>query len=226
MKHKLFSFIFLMMASLSVARASETQVDGIWYDFSDDNTATVTYQGSSSMENMDEYSGSIKIPATVKYNNATYTVTSIGENAFSYCTDLKSVTLPKTVTSIGYGAFDGCSSLTSITIPKGVTCIEKLAFGNCSSLKSVTIPNTVKVIGLSAFANCTSLKSISIPNGVTTIKSLAFSGCENLISVTIPESVTSISVRAFSKCKSLSIKLPKSLEGIADVSDCLNVTYY
>lgn len=225
MKHKFISLVFALMASLNVVWASETQVDGIWYDFSE-NTASVTYHGSSSTEYMDEYTGTVKIPATVKYNNMTYTVTSIGENAFSYCGELKSVIIPKSVTSIGYGAFDGCMSLTSITIPKGVTCIEKLAFCNCSSLKSVTIPNTVTTIGLSAFANCTSLESISIPNGVTTIKSLAFSGCENLKSVTIPKSVTSISVMAFSQCKSLSIKLPKSFEGNADLSDCLKVTYY
>ena len=225
MKHKLFSLIFVIMASLSIVRASETQVDGIWYDFSE-NTAIVTYHGSSSMEFLDEYSGSIKIPATVKYNNTTYTVTSIGENAFDACMNLKSVILPKTLTSIGYGAFNDCTSLTSVTIPQGVTCIEKLAFCNCSSLKSVAIPNTVTVIGLSAFANCTSLESISIPQGVTTIKSLAFSGCEKLKSVTIPKSVTSISVRAFSQCKSLSIKLPKSLEGKVDLSDCKSVTYY
>ncbi len=42
-------------------------------------------------------------------------VTSIGEDAFLYCSDLTSVTIGNSVTSIGEEAFYGCSGLTSIT---------------------------------------------------------------------------------------------------------------
>ena len=41
-------------------------------------------------------------------------VTFIGEDAFSGCTSLTSVTIGNSVTSIGYGAFSGCTSLTSV----------------------------------------------------------------------------------------------------------------
>ena len=42
-------------------------------------------------------------------------MTSIGEDAFSKCTNLASITIPESVTSIGSWAFYSCNSLTSIT---------------------------------------------------------------------------------------------------------------
>ena len=64
-------------------------------------------------------------------------VTSIGEEAFRYCTSLTSITIPEGVTSIGNGAFANCSALASITIPNSVTLIEYLAFYDCTSLRTV-----------------------------------------------------------------------------------------
>ena len=87
-------------------------------------------------------------------------VTSIGEKAFYYCDNLKSVTIPDGVTSIGSYAFQSCSSLTSVTIGDGVTKIGSGAFRKCSSLKKVTIPKRVTRIGSSAFFDCSSLVTV------------------------------------------------------------------
>ena len=130
-------------------------------------------------------------------------VTSIGEGAFYYCSDLTSITIPKGITSIGYGTFRHCSSLTSITIPEGVTSIGEKAFDDCEGLTSITIPEGVTSIGDRAFSYCSGLTSITIPKGVTAIGYGTFVTCCNLTSITIPEGVTSIGDGAFSDCSGL-----------------------
>ena len=59
-------------------------------------------------------SGDLIIPSTISYNGTTYSVTSIGDRAFYYCSSLTSVTIPNGVTSIGGSAFYGCTGLTSV----------------------------------------------------------------------------------------------------------------
>ena len=130
-------------------------------------------------------------------------VTSIGSNAFRYCSSLTSVTIPGSVTSIGDYAFYYCYSLTSVTILGSVTSIGSNAFNNCSSLTSVTIPGSVTSIGDYAFYYCYSLTSVTILGSVTSIGSNAFNNCSSLTSVTIPGSVTSIGSNAFNNCSSL-----------------------
>ena len=128
-------------------------------------------------------SGNITIPATITNGENTYTVTSIGNSAFSSCSGLTSVTIPDGVTSIGNSAFSYCSGLTSVTIPDSVTSIGNGAFSWCSDLTSVTIPDSVTSIGNHAFF-FTGLTSITIPDGVTSIGNRAFGKCTSLSSIT------------------------------------------
>jgi hypothetical protein len=162
MKKKIFTLFFALVASVGIIYASDAQVDGIWYDFNESNkTATVTYRGSSYNSYYNEYSGSVVIPSSVTYNGTTYSVVSIGEDAFRDCSSLTSVTIPNSVTGIGEGAFSWCNSLTSVTIGNSVTSIKNNTFCRCESLTSVTIPDSVTSIGNRAFAFCYFLTSIT-----------------------------------------------------------------
>ena len=127
----------------------------------------------------------------------------IGENSFSNCTALTSVTIPNSVTSIDGFAFSRCSSLTSIAISNGVTSLGDGAFYGCIGLTSITIPNGVTYIGDAAFWDCVGLTSITIPNSVSYIGGFAFEWCGRLTSIIIPNSVTSLGYGAFAGCTGL-----------------------
>ncbi len=122
-------------------------------------------------------------------------VTSIGDNAFSCCTGLTSVTIPSSVTSIGYyrspfgqksyNAFSGCDNLAIFKVrvtDNAEFCNNQivgiissmgkpftLVDGNGNEITEYNIPEGVTSIGERAFQNCTGITSVSIPQTVTTI---------------------------------------------------------
>lgn len=73
----------------------------------------------------------VKIPSTVKRDQVTYTVKSIGAKAFLDCDSLGAIVLPPTIESIGDSAFM-----------------------DCINLKSIEIPNSVKKLGVATFLYC------------------------------------------------------------------------
>ena len=118
-----FLLLTLLWGALS-AWAHDAEVDGIFYNLNAANkTATVTFKGYFSATYNNEYSGDVVIPETVIYNGITYSVTSLADGCFQYCSSLTAITIPNSVTSVGDGCFSDCSSLTSITIPNSVTNI-------------------------------------------------------------------------------------------------------
>ena len=170
---KIFKNLFTaLLLLLSVAvNAHDFEVGGIFYNITDESNKTVevTYRGNSYSAYYNEYTGKVVIPESVAYNGNTYSVTSIGNYAFSRCSGLTSIEIPNSVTSIGGGAFSVCSGLTSIEIPNSVTSIGEEAFYSCSGLTSVVIGNSVTSIGNYAFKGCTSLKDLRIEDGEGTL---------------------------------------------------------
>ena len=163
MKQHIFTKILLMLLMSMVgtkALAHDIEVanaDGvtIYYVWANNKTElAVSYRGNVSYSYSNRYTGNVVIPEYVEYNGATYSVTSIGDRAFEYCSKLTSVTIPNSVTSIGSIAFYKCAGLTSVTIPNSVTSIGNDAFEYCCKLTSVTIPNSVTSIGGYAFYKC------------------------------------------------------------------------
>ena len=158
---------------------------------------------------------------------------TIGQQAFSQCTSLSSISIPESVTSIGHIAFYECSNLTKVTINsdaiasktyqfggsnlktifgaqvteyvigEDVTAIGDYAFNGCSNMTSITISDNVTSLGNNAFSSCRGLTSITIPENVESIGNGAFSSCTGLESVTIPENVKNIGNNAFRSCTGL-----------------------
>ena len=216
MKKSLLCFLILLMMPLA-SMAYDFEVGGIYYKFTDNSSVAVTYEVEPTWDSdyPAPYSGTITIPSTVNYNDKSYTVTSIGDSAFWFCSGLTSIDIPEGVTSIGDYAFVYCSGLTSINIPERVTSIGDDAFFGCSSLTSIDIPEGVTSIGDGTFARCSGLTSIDIPEGVTSIGDFTFGDCSGLTSITIPEGVTSIGEYAFGGCSGLtSIDIPEGVTSI------------
>jgi hypothetical protein len=132
--------------------------------------------------------GAVTIPGAV----GGLPVTSIGNGAFAFCSNLTSVTMPDSITELGCFAFFGCSNLTTATLSTNLQYIGVSLFDSCINLTNVSIPDGVFIIGASAFQNCASLGSVTIPNTVTTIGNFAFQNCASLASVAIPASVKAI----------------------------------
>ena len=222
-----------VIALLSMAGAMAQNFDyqgsgnyNLKYSVNEDNN-TVTCMGM--INKNDAGSADLVIPETVENGGTTYSVTTIGERAFSWCSGLTgSLTIGDAVTSIGDYAFYKCSALTgSLTIPNSVTSIGDYAFFYCSGLTgSLTICDAVTSIGEDAFENCSGFTgSLTIGSSVDSIGKDAFLDCSGFTgSLTIPNSVESIGNWAFSDCSGFtgSLTIGSSVEGIGDYAfkDC------
>ena len=176
----------------------EKTIKGIKYRLDEENLTAEVIQKKG-------YEGDIIIPETVVFKKVAYRVTSIGEEAFSWCDSLTSIVIPDGVTSIGSSAFWDCSSLTTVVIPDSVTCIVNGAFFGCSSLTEIVIPNSVTSIGDRAFC-CAPGRRLVIRNIrklVTEKEPTTVTNASSLTSVTLPESLTELGKDVFLGCEKL-----------------------
>lgn len=101
--------------------------------------------------------------------NVISNVAALKDYAFSYCKNLKTISLPN-VMQIGGNAFRDCSSLIEFYAPKA-TGAGATVFSGCTALKTIELP-IVKIWGYT-FYGCTSLQSARFTNAHT-ILSAAF----------------------------------------------------
>lgn len=186
MRKKLLSLILVFLVGITAAQAYDydfsavaTSGQTLYYSINSSST-TVTVRKPTNYNGWSGFttpSGNLSIPSSVTHSGTSYTVTAIGDYAFTNCTDLTSVTIPNTITTIGQYAFSSCSGITTATIGNAVTSIGNGAFSGCSNLSSLTIGSSVTTIGQYAFFGCSSLTSVTIPQSVTSIGIGAFQSC-------------------------------------------------
>ena len=227
---KKFFLLFAVLCCTMAANAQTQPANEIWYTSTDGqvvNPHSTNVFGATITSNTYENGKGI-----IKFDGP---VTSIGPDAFWYCSTLNGITIPNSVTSIGPYAFADCPNLTDIAIPNAVGSIENFAFAR-TGLTSITIPSSVTSIAMTAFQSCPNLTTMSVEQGNTVYDSrnncnaiietetnTLISGCKNSV---IPFGVTSIGGAAFRNCTLASITIPNSVTtiGISAFQSCKALT--
>lgn len=110
-------------------------------------------------------------------------VVKVDKGAFENNEIIASVKLPLTVTEIGNNAFSNCVALTSVTA-QGVETIGENAFANCLELRECVIGDNVTTIGDNAFKNDSNLERIYLGDSVTSIGVNTFSNSNPIAEMT------------------------------------------
>ena len=119
-----------------------------------------------------EIEGVLDIPAVVTYDGVDYTVTEIGEWAFSY-KGLYGINFPSTLEVIRSCAFFNFYGLSDLVFPDSLKEIQYQAFYACSELRNVNLGTGVMTIGESAFGE-TNLGIVKSGNEVPPVLETSF----------------------------------------------------
>ena len=172
-------------------------------------STTFTYSNNTSSTSTDTIltSTSYTVPSGYSLTgvNVGTIVSSLGNNCFSGCSGLTTVTFDSvsSVSSLGNSCFQSCLGLTNITIPNSVTSLGNSCFQSCSGLTNITIPNSVTSLGTSCFRGCSGLTTLTISSNITSLSTDCFRGCTGLTTLTIPSNITSLGDTCFRSCTGL-----------------------
>lgn len=222
----------------------------------EDQTVALTNSYSEFIDNHQydytlAYKGILVIPSTVTYNDKSYTVVEIGQNAF-YNSSITEVTIPASVTLINYGFLDANSYPEKIILEDGSKTLEinsgsffeyakewylgrNIVWQGNSldddrndfrsmfrNANKIEVSDAVTKLHEYQFAdNQQNLKTLILGNGITEIPAHLCFGCFNLGDVIIPSSVTKIGNAAFGGCSSM-----KNIKIPANVTDIGASVFY
>ena len=241
----------MLLCAITV-NAHDFEVDGIYYSITDNTnkTVAVTCKGNYGTD-YEEYKGDIVLQSEVTYGDVTYNVTSIADQAFEYCVNLQSITIPSSIKSIGYRSFENCQSLHTVNLSEGLVSIGVCAFQYCVMLKSIVIPSSVTSVDNYAFRDCENLANVEIQGTIESVGYNAFAGTawynnqpDGVVYagkqlycykgtmptgtiITVKDGTLGIASGAFSGCTGLtSIKIPNTITSIGEDAfrNCSNLT--
>ena len=155
----------------------------------------------------------VVVPGEVAWQDKTYTVTEIGEYAFTFDSLLTEVVLPQTIEMIGDMSFCQCLSLASINFPENLKGIGFMAFQS-TAITELIIPNSVSSIDDEAFGDCTNLKHVVIGRNMKVLREFVFFGCASLTEIDIPDNITTICEGTFARSGLKEIHIPANVTSI------------
>ena len=227
--------VLLMMTVLMMVSAIQVTAD----------TGTVKYQVTGGEITFDKSTGTVTecdktvTEATIPAEIDGTAVKQIGQNAFSGCRELASVTLPEGLTRIARGSFD-YTKITTISVPATVTYADPGAFYRAELLEDINVAEgndtycskegvmfNKEMTMLERYPTGKTCDKYTVPSGVTQIYVGAFSYSRNISGIVMPDSVDKIGSDAFRECSGLKkVDLPDSIKTIPQrcFYDCTALT--
>lgn len=218
MRHQCFFIILTMLFSMATTNSFAHELEAknsdgvtIYYVWTNNYTEVgVSFRGNKMTSYENEYSGSVVIPETIKYDGNSYNVTSIEDGAFYKCNGLTSISLPNTIKEIYRYSFEGCDNLTSVHISDLSAWCKIDYMGEPSSTNPLEYAHHL-------FLNGKEITELNIPSDITSIKKYAFSGAQYITKVTFPKNLTSIGREAFKYSGLTEVNIP---DGVTELSFC------
>lgn len=154
--------IFTLVSAVALALTMQAtpidtiQVDGLYYQLDDAQTATLIRYSASSKYEIDN----IVIPVSVTKDDVTYPVVELGQGALRNTT-ATSITFAagSQVTALGMQAFQGAVNVQELELPEGITVIPLTCIHNAKA----TDPMTMKRLILPSTLDSLALFSICLP---------------------------------------------------------------
>lgn len=191
------------------------------YTFKDDQGHPVGGVAIAWGELPENTPATLNVPDTVRFNETDYTVRAVAKHGFRYC-DFEEINLPQTIEMIEPEAFAYCINLKTFSMPHLVDKIATSTFLDCRKLETIRYTdasgnpafdnNAITSIEDHAFDSCVSLRDFYCPKSCTYFGESCFKNCRNLINFYFPSAILDgstitnpITVKpyALADCKSL-----------------------
>ena len=153
-RYFLIALLTVLTATIGHA-ANEVIVDGVIYEWYENS---VTHEYGYTATGWDEVTPIQSLHIRGEVDG--YQVYGIKSSAFVDNTSIVYLTVDEGITTIGQNAFSRCANLKVAILPEGLETIEEEAFAFCTSLTEFVVPSTVRDIQARAFMGCTGVTEV------------------------------------------------------------------